>query len=231
MQRMYRAAAIADSAMLQLQNDLRAGQTAAEVSAHLHALLAQRGSAVAAMAPLVNAGPTAWMDTHGFPSQRPLQMGDVISVDCCAVIDGYHANLGRTFALGEPGGCAQRLIELAAGSFDELQRHAMLGEGPEFACAAADRYVRERIPQEQVWWIGGYALGIALPPSWVGLTYLANDGIEKCSWLPGYVSNFENVLMDRDEGFEAGCIDTIAMTETGLELLTKTPRELLVCGG
>jgi Xaa-Pro aminopeptidase len=230
MERIYRAAAIADSAMLQLQCDLRPGMTEREVSAHLHALLAQRGSAVAAMAPLVNSGPTAWMDTHAFPSARQLEIGDVVSVDCCAVIDSYHANLGRTFAIGTPNAIAQRLIGLAAGSFAELQRHARLGEGPELAAAATDRYVRERIPSEQVWWIGGYALGLALPPSWVGLTYLANDGIEKCSWLPGYVSNFENVLMDKNEGFEAGCIDTIAMTATGLELLTKVPRELLLAG-
>jgi hypothetical protein len=110
----------------------------------------------------------------------------------------------------------------------ELQREARLGEGPEQAAAAADRYVRERIPADQIWWVGGYALGLALPPSWVGHTYLANDGLERTTWQDGYVSNYETILLDRQDGFEAATIDTLLMTEQGLEVLSELPRELLV---
>jgi Xaa-Pro aminopeptidase len=179
------------------------------------------------MAPLVNSGPTAWADTHGFPTRRVLETGDVVAVDCCAVIDRYHVNLGRTFALGKPNARAAQILSLASGSILELQRLARPGEGPEKAAAAADRYVRERIAAEQVWWVGGYALGISFPPSWVGHTYLANDGPEKCRLEPGYVSNYENVFCDAQDGFEAGCIDTVIMTENGLEVLSAIPRGLL----
>jgi Xaa-Pro aminopeptidase len=225
--RIRRAAAVADSAMLQLQRDLRPGMTELEVSAHLTGLLAGRGSEVAAMAPLVNSGPTAWSDTHAFPTRRPIQAGDVVAVDCCAVIDRYHANLGRTFAVGSPNLRAAQMLDLAAGSVLELQRAARVSDGPEVAADAANRYVRERIAADNVWWVGGYALGIAFPPSWVGHTYLANDGLEKCRLQPGYVSNYENVFVDRVEGFEAGCIDTIVMTEEGLQVLSAMPRGLL----
>jgi Xaa-Pro aminopeptidase len=225
--RIRRAATIADSAMLQLQRDLRPGMTELEVSAHLTGLLARRGSEVAAMAPLVNSGPTAWSDTHTFPTRRPIETGDVVAVDCCAVVDRYHANLGRTFAVGKPNPRAAQMLELAADSIFELQRAARVGDGPEAAAATADRYVRQRINGDNVWWVGGYALGIAFPPSWVGHTYLANDGIEKCRLQPGYVSNYENVFVDRKEGFEAGNIDTIVMTEQGLEVLSSVPRGLL----
>jgi Xaa-Pro aminopeptidase len=225
--RIRRAAVIADDAMRQLQKDLRPGMTELEVSAHLARLLANRGSEVAAMAPLVNSGPTAWSDTHGFPTRRVLETGDVVAVDCCAVIDRYHVNLGRTFALGKPNARAAQILSLASGSILELQRLARAGEGPESAVAAADRYVRERIAAEQVWWVGGYALGISFPPSWVGHTYLANDGPEKCRLEPGYVSNYENVFCDAQDGFEAGCIDTLIMTEKGLEVLSAIPRGLL----
>jgi Xaa-Pro aminopeptidase len=225
--RIRRAAAMADSAMLQLQKDLKPGMTELAVSAHLSSLLAQLGSEVAAMAPLVNSGPSAWMDTHAFPSKRRLEAGDVVTVDCCAVVDRYHVNLGRSFALGKPNARAAEILALAADSVLELQRLARLGEGPENAAAAADRFVRERIPPENVWWVGGYALGIALAPNWVGHTYLANDGLARCRLDPGYVSNFENVFIDREQGFEAASIDTILMTEMGLEVLSKVPRGLL----
>jgi Xaa-Pro aminopeptidase len=229
-ERVRRAAAIADDAMLQLGKDLKPGMTELEVSAHLTGLLAQRGSEIAAIPPLVNSGPTAWADTHAFPSRRKLEPGDVVAVDCCAVVDRYHANLGRTFSLGSPNPRAARLLALAADSILELQRLARLGEGPETAAAAAERFVRERIAAKHVWWVGGYALGIAMPPNWVGHTYLANDGVERCRWDPGYVSNFENVFIDAEEGFEAGTIDTVLMTDTGLEVLSSIPRVLLAAG-
>ena len=228
--RVRRAAGIADSAMLQLQRDLRPGMTELEVSAHLSLLLAQRGSEVAAMSPLVNSGPTAWADTHAFPSKRRLEQGDVVAIDCCAVVNRYHVNLGRTYSLGKPNEDAARMLELAADSVHELQKVARIGEGPETAAAAANKFVRDRIAAKHIWWVGGYALGIALPPNWVGLTYLANDGLERCRWEVGYLSNYETVFVDQNEGFEAACIDTILMTEKGLEILSSVPRGLLPGG-
>jgi len=225
-----RAGAIADGAMRQLQRDLKPGITELEVSAHLAWILASRGSEVAATPPLVNSGPTAWADTHSFPSRRVLRAGDTVAVDCCAVANRYHANLGRTFALGTPNPRAREILELASGSIVELQRAARLGEGPESAAAAADRYVRERVAAENIWWVGGYSLGIAMPPSWVGHAYLANDGPQRCCLLTGYVSNYETVFIDREEGFEAACIDTVMMTDAGLEVLSSLPRGLLDAG-
>ncbi|NKF23576.1 M24 family metallopeptidase [Solimonas marina] len=226
-ERVRRAAAIADRAMLRLREQLRPGLTEAEVSARLNLLLAEEGSEPAATLPLVNSGPTAWVDVHAFPSQRCLQAGDVVSVDCCAVVDRYHANLQRTFVLGPSATKARAMIAAAAGSIEVLCREARLGEGPERAAAAAVAYVRERIPAENIWWVGGYALGLGTPPSWVGHTYLANDGEERCELREGYVSNYENVFFDEAEGFEAGYIDTVVMTSDGLRALSTIPRELL----
>lgn len=222
-----RAGEIADRAMLRLRERLKPGLSEAEVSALLNLLLAEEGSEPAATQPLVNSGPTAWVDVHAFPSQRRLQAGDVISVDCCAVVHRYHANLQRTFVLGPSSTKARAMIAAAAGSIDVLCREARLGEGPERAAAAAVAYVRERVPAENIWWVGGYALGLGSPPSWVGHTYLANDGEERCELREGYVSNYENVFFDEAEGFEAGYIDTVVMTRDGLEALSKIPRALL----
>jgi Xaa-Pro aminopeptidase len=221
------AGAIADEAMGELQQRLRPGMTELQAAALLTTLLADRGSEVPATPALVCSGPTAWVDTHSFPSRRVLEEGDTISIDCCAVIDRYHANLCRTYALGAPDPEAARMLDAAAGSVDELKRLAVLGEGPERAAAAAERWVHDRIAQEDIWWVGGYSLGLALPPSWVGHTYLANDGLSKVTWQPGYVSNYETVLVSEEHGFEACAIDTIVMTEDGLEVLSKLPRGLL----
>ena len=226
-ERVRRAAAIADTAFAALGERLQPGMTELQAAALVTTLLADGGSEVAATPPLVSSGPTAWLDTHSFPSRRILEAGDTVAIDCCAVIDRYHANLCRTFALGEPAPEAVALLEAAAGSVGELQRLARLGEGPETAAAAAERWVRDRVAAEKVWWVGGYSLGIGLPPSWVGHTYLANDGLTKVSWQSGYVSNYETVMVDREGGFEAASIDTLLMTEDGLEVLSEHPRTLV----
>lgn len=227
LQRIRTAADIADRAFERLREELRPGLSELEASARVASLLAEEGSEIAATPPLVSSGPDAWRDTHAFPGHRLLQPGDVVSVDACGVVDRYHANLARTYALGEVSAVARELLEQTAGSVDELIRAARPGEGPEAAAAAADRYVRERVAPERIWWIGGYALGLALPPSWVGHTYLANDGPQRCLLAPGYVSNFENVLLDEDEGFAASFIETVVMTESGLEVLSRLPRTLI----
>ena len=227
LQRVRTAADMADRAFERLAVELRPGISELEVSARVAALLAEEGSEIAATPPLVSSGPDAWRDTHAFPGHRLLQRGDVVSVDACGVVDRYHANLSRTYALGDVSGVARELLELAAGSVDELVRAARPGEGPEVAAAAAERYVRERIAPERIWWVGGYAIGLALPPSWVGHTYLANDGPQRCLLMPGYVSNFENVFFDEQEGFAADFIETVVMTESGLEVLSRLPRTLI----
>jgi Xaa-Pro aminopeptidase len=227
LERIREAGTIADGAMAALRERLRPGITELQAAALLTSLLADAGSEVPATPPLVCSGPTAWVDTHSFPSRRELEAGDTVSVDCCAVIDRYHANLCRTYALGPPDPEAAYLLDAAAGSVGELQRLAVLGEGPEIAAAAAERWVYDRVPQEKVWWVGGYSLGIGLPPSWVGHTYLANDGLSKVTWRPGYVSNYETVMVDREGGFEAAAIDTLVMTEDGLDVLSELPRGLL----
>jgi Xaa-Pro aminopeptidase len=229
-ERVRRAGAIADAAMRQLQREIRPGMSGMEVSARLALLLAQGGSEIAATQPLVNFGPTAWSDTHAFPGPRLIETGDVVAVDCCAVVDRYHANLARTFSVGKPNARAAKILDMAGGSILELQKAARVGDGPETACGIADRFVRDQIPSKNIWWVGGYALGIGFPPSWVGHTYLANDGVQKCRLLPGYVSNYENVFLDEAQGFEAAYIDTVVMTEQGLDVLSSLPRGLLPSG-
>jgi Xaa-Pro aminopeptidase len=227
-QRIRRAAAMADAAVAGLREELRPGMSELDVAARLIALLVEAGSELAACNPLVSSGPTAWCDNHAAPSHRRLTDGDVVSVDVCGVVDGYHANLSRTYAVGTVNRRARDMLARVADGVLELAREARIGDGPELAAAAAERYVRERIPADRIWWVGGYSLGLALPPSWVGHTYLANDGLERTTWQDGSVFNYETVLFDRDDGFEAATIDTLLMTDHGLEVLSALPRELLV---
>ncbi len=39
---------------------------------------------------------------HGIPTERKLRDGDVVSIDCGAHVDGWHADSAATFLVGEP---------------------------------------------------------------------------------------------------------------------------------
>jgi Xaa-Pro aminopeptidase len=228
LERVHRAARVVDAAFFGIRDEIRPGMTELEVAARVNAIMAEQGGEEAAIRTMVSAGPTVWCRTHGPPSRRPLELGDIVFVDACGVIDRYHVDLCRTFALGRDNPAARAILEVTARSVLEVQRAVRPGDPLDVAQRVAEEYVYSRFPREQVWWVGGYALGIALPPDWVGHTYLSNDAYEPFTWEPGYVTNYENILFDRDAGFTASYMETLLMTEQGIEILSTVPRELLL---
>ena len=57
---------------------------------------------------------------HGFCSEIPLKEGDIISVDCGVIWEGYHADAARTFAVGNISAEKQKLISVTKESFSKM---------------------------------------------------------------------------------------------------------------
>ena len=56
---------------------------------------------------------------HGIPSRDVrLEEGDIISIDCGAIVDGWHGDAAFTAGVGTIAGEAQRLIDVAFASLD-----------------------------------------------------------------------------------------------------------------
>jgi methionyl aminopeptidase len=55
---------------------------------------------------------------HGIPGDRVLEDGDVVSIDCGAIIDGWHADAARSFYVGEAPPEAARLIRVTREALD-----------------------------------------------------------------------------------------------------------------
>jgi methionyl aminopeptidase len=49
---------------------------------------------------------------HGIPGSKRLQEGDIVNVDVTSIVDGWHGDTNRTFAVGKIGIKAQRLVEV-----------------------------------------------------------------------------------------------------------------------
>ena len=56
---------------------------------------------------------------HGIPNDKPLREGDIVNVDVTYVLDGWHGDSSRMFAIGAIPRRAQRLIEI---TYESLMR-------------------------------------------------------------------------------------------------------------
>ena len=56
------------------------------------------------------------MIVHGIPGDVVLHEGDIISIDCGAIVEGYHGDAAFTMGVGEVSDAAQRLIEVTEAS-------------------------------------------------------------------------------------------------------------------
>jgi methionyl aminopeptidase len=64
---------------------------------------------------------------HGIPNNTVLVEGDIISVDCGAILNGYHGDAARTFPVGSISKEAQHLIDVTKESFFKGIEKAVVG--------------------------------------------------------------------------------------------------------
>lgn len=80
---------------------------------------------------------------HGFPDNRVLKEGDIISVDVGAVYKGYNGDAARTFPVGKVSEEAQRLIDVTRESFFEGLRNIKEGYRIHDISAAIQKHVEK----------------------------------------------------------------------------------------
>jgi Xaa-Pro aminopeptidase len=92
---------------------IRPGLTERQLAAALDARMAELGAERPAFDTIVASGPNGAIPHHA-PADRPIRRGDLITMDFGASYGGYHADMTRTVALGEPAGWQREIYELVA---------------------------------------------------------------------------------------------------------------------
>ena len=92
---------------------IRPGLTEREFAIALEREMIDRGAEGLAFDTIVASGPNG--DTpHHVPAGRPFETGDLITIDCGARHAGYHADMTRTVAVGEPAAWQREIYDLVA---------------------------------------------------------------------------------------------------------------------
>jgi methionyl aminopeptidase len=64
---------------------------------------------------------------HGFPSDYILKDGDIISIDCGVILNGWYGDSAYTFAVGEIDSDVRRLLDFTKESLEEGVKEAIAG--------------------------------------------------------------------------------------------------------
>ncbi|WP_086823457.1 Xaa-Pro peptidase family protein [Allokutzneria sp. NRRL B-24872] len=109
------ACAAADRALAALveHGGLRPGRTELEVARELESRMLEHGAAGPAFETIVAAGANSAVPHHR-PTGAVLRRGDFVKIDFGALVDGYHSDMTRTFALGEVADWQREVYELVA---------------------------------------------------------------------------------------------------------------------
>jgi hypothetical protein len=64
---------------------------------------------------------------HGIPSDYVLKEGDIVSIDCGVIMNGYYGDSAYTFPVGEIDEEIERLLEYTRASLEEGVKEAVAG--------------------------------------------------------------------------------------------------------
>lgn len=135
------AGRISAAVLTQWASEIRLGMTEREIARELEARFVAAGADGIAFDSIVAAGENSAIPHHR-PTDRPLGAGDLLIVDCGAMVEGYRADMTRTFIVGaEPEAWQREIHEVV------LEAHARGIDAVRAGRDAAevDRIVRERI--------------------------------------------------------------------------------------
>ena len=65
---------------------------------------------------------------HGIPNDTPLQEGDIVSVDCGVLMNGFYGDSAYTFAVGDVSEEVQRLLDTTKACLDLAIEQAVVGK-------------------------------------------------------------------------------------------------------
>jgi Xaa-Pro aminopeptidase len=107
------ACRISFQALAEVLPQIRPGMAERALAAALDYRMAQLGADRPAFETIVASGPNGAIPHHS-PTDRPLRRGDLVTIDFGAQYGGYHADMTRTIAIGEPAGWQRDIYDLVA---------------------------------------------------------------------------------------------------------------------
>lgn len=211
------ACKLADACMEHAMRMIAPGIKEYDISLDVEFFYRRHGAALA-FEPIVVSGPNS-AKPHGHATDRELQAGDFVTIDCGAKLDGYCSDITRTFVVGSASDRHREIYEQVLRAETECCARCVIGQTGK----QVDAHARAILDEKQLAQYFGHGLGHGLgmdvhdPGS---LSPRSTDTLE-----PGNVYTVEpGVYIDGFGGVRIE--DDVHVTANGPEILTAFPKHL-----
>lgn len=211
---------IAENALRKLLSLIRPGVTEKELAFELEFLLRKEGAEAIAFDLIVASGKNSAIP-HAEPSDKPIEVGDFVTIDMGAVYGGYHSDMTRTVAVGAISDEQLRVYNVVL----EAQKMAINAVKPGIPCKDIDDIARNFIAESGYANCFGHALGHG-----VGLEIHEKPFLSKRSediLQPGMIITIEPGIYLAN-AFGVRIEDMLLVTANGHENLTAIEKELII---
>lgn len=217
--KLRKAAELADYAIQVGCDAIAEGKTEMEILNEIESAIKAKGFAMS-FETMVLAGEKS-ASPHGVPGDRKIQRGDLILFDLGVIYDGYCSDITRTVAFGEP---SQAQIDIY-NAVRQANEAAIAAVKPGVRAMELDKMARDVITKagygKYFTHRLGHGLGISVHE------FPSINGANDYTLQPGAVFTIEPGVYKADvTGVRIE--DDVVVTETGVEVLTKFTKELII---
>ena len=217
---MIAAQRIAEKALSDILHEIKPGVTEKEFAARLQYLMLHYGAENMSFDPIVVSGPNGSLP-HGVPSEKTIQAGEFVTMDFGCIKNGYCSDMTRTIALGYVSEKMDKVYHTVL----EAQLAGIAATKAGATGKEMDAAARNVINAAGFEGLFGHSYGHSL-----GLLIhegpYANTRNDK-PMPAGAVVSAEPGIYIPDE-FGVRIEDVTVITETGCEILTKSPKNLII---
>ena len=206
----------------------RAGVSENDIAGETYNALVRAGSEYVGSQPYVVTGRRSALG-HATFERQVVQPGDDVFFEVGGCIYRYGGAIMRSVSVGKPSAEFQRAADAVLGALDAILNAAKPGV-TSGEVDRAGRSVVEKAGFGDRWHHRtGYSIGIGFPPGW-GEGHIMDLKPDDDRPLQAGMAFHTVPLLLMPEIGSVGFSETFAITESGCEVLTDTPRELRVAG-
>jgi Xaa-Pro dipeptidase len=220
-----RAAELADAALEAAWESAGPGAFEGDILAAMQGAVFAGGGDYPANEYIIASGADALLCRY-FSGRRTLDADDQLTLEFAGTYRHYHACLMRLIRIGPPGAAQSRMYatcqEALAESMAALKPGAAMGAVFDAHARVFDAagYQAHRLNA------CGYSLGATFSPNWMDWPmFYADNPVEAA---PGMVFFLHMILADSEAGLGASVGETVVVTETGCQRLTRSSLDLVI---
>ena len=162
----------------------------------------------------------------GGPTERQMRRGDTGLVEIGGAYRRYTSTLGRQWNLGPPSARLKQLHGVIRAASDACMAEMRAGVPAIRPHEAAKRVIAAAGLDQYRQHTTGYGMAPGFPPSWGEPLNMFGGSTDVLQ--AGQVVSVEPAVFLQAERLGVRLIDNVLVTETGVELLSRTPRDLIV---